>query len=52
VLAWLVLAAALIGTGHSGRFSLPATVLLLGCFVVVMLAAVRAPQPAAEQYVV
>jgi Kef-type K+ transport system membrane component KefB len=41
VLAWLVLAAALIGTGHSGRFSLPVTVLLLGCFVVVMLAAVR-----------
>jgi Kef-type K+ transport system membrane component KefB len=41
VLAWLVLAAALIGTGHSGRFSLPVTVLLIGCFVVVMLAAVR-----------
>jgi Kef-type K+ transport system membrane component KefB len=40
-LAWLVLAAALIGTGHSGRFSLPVTVLLLGCFVVVMLAVVR-----------
>jgi Kef-type K+ transport system membrane component KefB len=41
VLAWLVLAAALIGTGHSGRFPLPVTVLLLGCFVVVMLAVVR-----------
>jgi Kef-type K+ transport system membrane component KefB len=41
VLAWLVLAAALIGTGHAGRFSLPVTVLLLGCFVVVMLAVVR-----------
>jgi Kef-type K+ transport system membrane component KefB len=41
VLAWLVLAAALIGTGQSGRFSLPATVLLLACFVVVMLVAVR-----------
>jgi Kef-type K+ transport system membrane component KefB len=41
VLAWLVLAAALIGTGHGGRFSLPVTAALLGCFVVVMLAAVR-----------
>jgi Kef-type K+ transport system membrane component KefB len=41
VLAWLVLAAALIGTGHVGRFSLTVTVLLLGCFVVVMLAVVR-----------
>jgi Kef-type K+ transport system membrane component KefB len=41
VLAWLVLAAALIGTGHSGPFSLPVTVLLLACFVVVMLVAVR-----------
>ena len=40
-LAWLVLAAALIGTGHSGPFSLPVMVLLLGCFVVVMLVAVR-----------
>jgi K+:H+ antiporter len=41
VLAWLVLAAALIGTGHSGLFPLPVTVLLLGCFVLVMLVAVR-----------
>lgn len=41
VLAWLVLAAALIGTGHSGPFSLPVTALLLACFVVVMLVAVR-----------
>jgi Kef-type K+ transport system membrane component KefB len=41
VLAWLVLAAALIGTGHSGRFSLPVTVLLLGGFVLLMLAVVR-----------
>jgi Kef-type K+ transport system membrane component KefB len=41
VLAWLVLAAALIGTGHSGRFSLPVTVLLIGCFAVVMLGVVR-----------
>ncbi|HEY7274411.1 MAG TPA: cation:proton antiporter [Trebonia sp.] len=41
VLAWLVLAAALVGTGHAGPFSLPVTVLLLGCFVVVMLAVVR-----------
>lgn len=41
VLAWLVLAGALIGTGHPGRFSLPVTVLLIGCFAVVMLAVVR-----------
>jgi Kef-type K+ transport system membrane component KefB len=41
VLAWLVLAAALIGTGHSGPFSLPVTAVLLACFVVVMLVAVR-----------
>lgn len=41
VLAWLVLAAALAGTGHAGPFSLPVTVLLLGCFLMVMLAAVR-----------
>jgi Kef-type K+ transport system membrane component KefB len=40
-LAWLVLAAALIGTGHSGPFSPPVTALLLCCFVVVMLVAVR-----------
>jgi Kef-type K+ transport system membrane component KefB len=41
VLAWLVLAAALIGTGQAGPFSLPVTVLLLTCFVVVMLTVVR-----------
>jgi Kef-type K+ transport system membrane component KefB len=41
VLAWLVLAAALIGTGHSGPFSLPVMVLLLAGFVVVMLVGVR-----------
>lgn len=41
VLAWLVLAAALIGTGHADPFSLPATVALTACFVVVMLAVVR-----------
>jgi Kef-type K+ transport system membrane component KefB len=41
VLAWVVLAAALIGTGHSGPFSLPITVLLLCCFVLVMLIVVR-----------
>jgi Kef-type K+ transport system membrane component KefB len=41
VLAWLVLAAALIGTGHAGPFSLPVTVVLIACFVVVMLAVVR-----------
>jgi Kef-type K+ transport system membrane component KefB len=41
VLAWLVLAAALIGTGHASRFPLPVTVLLIGCFAVFMLGAVR-----------
>jgi len=41
VLAWLLLAAALIGTGHRGRFSLPVTVLLTAGLVVVMLAVVR-----------
>ncbi len=37
VLAWLVLAAALIGTGHSGRFPWVTMVLLTGCFTAVML---------------
>lgn len=41
VLAWLVLAAALIGSGHSGRFSVPVTALLIGCFTVLMLVVVR-----------
>jgi Kef-type K+ transport system membrane component KefB len=41
VLAWLVLAAALIGTGDSGRFSWPVTLLLTGCFVAVMLIVIR-----------
>ena len=41
VVAWLVLAAALIGTGQSGRFSWPVTLLLTGCFVAVMLFVVR-----------
>jgi Kef-type K+ transport system membrane component KefB len=41
VLAWLVLAAALIGTGESSRFSWPVTLLLTGCFVAFMLCAVR-----------
>jgi Kef-type K+ transport system membrane component KefB len=41
VLAWLVLAAALIGTGQSGYFSWPVTLLLTGCFVAVMLIVVR-----------
>jgi len=41
VLAWLVLAAALIGTGHSGRFSWPVTLLLTVGFVAVMLIVVR-----------
>jgi Kef-type K+ transport system membrane component KefB len=40
VVAWLLLAAALIGSGHSGRFSFPVTLLLTACFVVVMLAVV------------
>jgi len=37
VVAWLLLAAALIGSGHSGPFSLPVTLLITGCFVVFML---------------
>ena len=38
--AWLLLAAALIGSGRTGPFSLPVTLLLTGCFVVFMLVAV------------
>jgi Kef-type K+ transport system membrane component KefB len=41
VLAWLVLAAALIGTGQAGRFSLPVTGLLVAGFAVLMLAVAR-----------
>jgi Kef-type K+ transport system membrane component KefB len=41
LLAWLVLAAALVGTSHSGRFSWPVTLLLTACFVAAMLIAVR-----------
>jgi Kef-type K+ transport system membrane component KefB len=41
VIAWLVLAAALIGTRQSGHFSWPVTLLLTACFVAVMLIAVR-----------
>jgi Kef-type K+ transport system membrane component KefB len=41
MLAWLLLAAALVGTRHPGEFSLPVTVLLAGGFAVVMLAVVR-----------
>jgi Kef-type K+ transport system membrane component KefB len=41
VLAWLVLAAALVGTSKSGRFSWPVTLLLTGGFVAVMLLVVR-----------
>jgi Kef-type K+ transport system membrane component KefB len=37
VLAWLVLAAALIGSGHSGRFSLWLTVLLVSGFAAAMM---------------
>jgi Kef-type K+ transport system membrane component KefB len=41
VLAWLVLAAALIGTGHSVRLPWPVTLLLISGFVAVMLLGVR-----------
>jgi Kef-type K+ transport system membrane component KefB len=41
VLAWLVLAAALIGTGQGGRFSWPVTLGLTAGFVVVMMLVVR-----------
>ena len=41
VTAWLVLAAALVGTSAAGQRPWPVTVLLLAGFVVVMLAAVR-----------
>jgi Kef-type K+ transport system membrane component KefB len=41
VVAWLLLAVALIASGHSGRFSLPVTLLLAGGFVAVMLIVVR-----------
>jgi Kef-type K+ transport system membrane component KefB len=37
VVAWLLLAAALIGGSHSGRFSLPLRLLLAGCFAAFML---------------
>lgn len=37
VVAWLLLAAALIGSGHAGPFSLPVTLLLTFCFVTAML---------------
>jgi K+:H+ antiporter len=41
VLAWLVLAVALIGTPHSGRFAWPVMLVLTGSFVAVMLLVVR-----------
>lgn len=41
VLAWLALAAALVGTGHSGRMPWLVTLLLISCFVAVMLGVVR-----------
>jgi Kef-type K+ transport system membrane component KefB len=41
VLAWLILAAALIGTRQAGHFSWPVTLVLTACFVAVMLVAVR-----------
>jgi Kef-type K+ transport system membrane component KefB len=37
VAAWLLLAAALIGAGHSSMFSLPVTVLLTACFAAFLL---------------
>lgn len=40
IVAWLVLTAALIGSGHAGRFSLPVTLLLTGCFAAFMLTVV------------
>jgi Kef-type K+ transport system membrane component KefB len=41
VLAWLVLAVALIGTSQQGHFPWPVTLLLTGCFVAAMLLVVR-----------
>lgn len=41
VLTWLVLAAALIGTSHSGRFPWLLTLLLISGFIAVMLVVVR-----------
>jgi Kef-type K+ transport system membrane component KefB len=41
VMAWLVLAAALIGTRQAGHFSWPVTLLLIVCFVAAMLFVVR-----------
>jgi Kef-type K+ transport system membrane component KefB len=41
VMAWLVLAAALIGTRQSSQFSWPVTLLLTACLVAFMLIAVR-----------
>jgi K+:H+ antiporter len=41
LLAWLVLAAVLIGTRESSHFSWPVTLLLTACFVAVMLLVVR-----------
>jgi Kef-type K+ transport system membrane component KefB len=40
VVAWLLLAAALLGSSHAGPFSLPVTLLWTGCFVVFMLVVV------------
>jgi Kef-type K+ transport system membrane component KefB len=37
VVAWLLLAVVLIGSGHPGSFSLPVTLLLTGCFAAFML---------------
>jgi Kef-type K+ transport system membrane component KefB len=41
VCAWVLLTAALVGTGHRGRFSLPVTVLAAAGLVVLMLTVVR-----------
>ena len=40
VVAWLLLAAALIGSGHAGPFSFPVTLLLTCCFAIFMLVVV------------
>jgi Kef-type K+ transport system membrane component KefB len=41
VAAWVLLAAALVGTGHNAARPWPVTLLLIGCFAAIMLLAVR-----------